>query len=194
MDNKKIVADLVHEIYSVSNNLMTELLKIVHFESIPKNQIFINENKRNESEYFILSGICRSYLINLDGEDITLSFFQDKSILTPNVARTLKGFSILNHQALTSLEVGIFNADKFVDLTRKYPEFRNFANIVLQNELILKVNKEISNASLPAKERLLEFRKQYKHLENIIPHPYIASYLGITNISLSRIRGDLANS
>ena len=62
----------------------------------------------------------------------------------------------------------------------------------MQNELARKVDKEIGLVSLTAKERLLKFRAQYPLLENLIPHPIIASYLGITNISLSRIRGDLA--
>ena len=67
-------------------------------------------------------------------------------------------------------------------------EIRNF---VLQNELILKVEKEIGLASLTAKERLIEFRKKYKHLENFVPHTDIASYLDIKNISLSCLRKDL---
>ena len=101
-------------------------------------------------------------------------------------------YSSLNFQALTDLEVGIFKAGGLVELMRENTELRAFANAVLQNELIRKVNKEIFNASFSARERLIEFRKQYKLLENLIPHTYIATYLGITNISLSRLRGELA--
>ena len=48
-----------------------------------------------------------------------------------------------------------------------------------------------SDEFFAAKERLIEFRNKYKILENLIPHTDIASYLGITNISLSRLRKDL---
>jgi hypothetical protein len=71
-------------------------------------------------------------------------------------------------------------------------EIRFFANTVLRNELIRKVDKEIGLASLTAKERLLQFRAWYDSMENKVPHPMIASYLGITNISLSRLRRALA--
>ncbi len=71
-------------------------------------------------------------------------------------------------------------------------EIRTFGNLVLQNELKSKVEKEIGLASLSAKERLIEFRKKYKILENFVPHTDIASYLGITNISLSRLRKELS--
>jgi hypothetical protein len=51
-----------------------------------------------------------------------------------------------------------------------------------------KVEKEIALASLKGKDRLLLLRKNYPNIENCIPHADIASYLGITTISLSRLR------
>jgi CRP-like cAMP-binding protein len=54
-----------------------------------------------------------------------------------------------------------------------------------------KVEKEIGLASFTAKKRLIRFREQYALLENLIPHTDIATYLGITNISLSRLRKEL---
>lgn len=70
-------------------------------------------------------------------------------------------------------------------------EIRDWGNSILKEELIKKTDKEISLASYTAKERLLQFREEYAILENLIPHPIIASYLGITNISLSRLRSDI---
>ena len=84
------------------------------------------------------------------------------------------------------------NAYEFEELMINNLEIRRFGNAVLRNELTRKVDKEIGLASLTAKERLLKFREQYPMLENLIPHTDIASYLGITNISLSRLRRDLA--
>jgi CRP-like cAMP-binding protein len=71
-------------------------------------------------------------------------------------------------------------------------DIREFGNMVLQNELLAKVEKEIGLASLNARERLILFREKYHFLENLISHVDIASYLGITNISLSRLRKELA--
>ena len=68
---------------------------------------------------------------------------------------------------------------------------REFGNMVLKIELQNKVDKEIGHASLTARERLLKFREQFSLLENLVPHTTIASYLGITNISLSRLRKEL---
>ena len=192
MDQNRIVANIIKSIHHVSINSINELVDITDYHSIQKDDIFIKKNTRDEYEYFVLSGTCRSYLINDEGEDITISFFLGGCVLTPNVARTSNNNSSLNFQALSDMEIGLFNAKKLVKLMQVNEELRSFANTVLQNELILKANKEINNASLSAKERLIEFRKQYHFLENQVPHTYIASYLGITTISLSRLRSDLA--
>jgi hypothetical protein len=66
-------------------------------------------------------------------------------------------------------------------------EIREFENSVMRQELVNNVQKEIRMASWTAKERLEQFLKDFSILENRIPHLMIASYLGITNISFSRL-------
>lgn len=162
------------------------------FERYDKGEVFIKRNNRNEKEYFVLSGVCKSYLINPEGDEITISLFTENSILSPYQIRTSKGISVLHFKALTDLELASINAKDFENLMINNIEIRSFANTVLQNELISKVEKEIGLASFTAKERLIQFRSKYKGLENTIPHADIASFLGITNVSLSRLRKDLA--
>jgi len=170
-----------------------EIKNLLVFKTIDKGEEFIKKNRKNESEYFVLSGICKSYLISPDGEEITVSFFPENTVLTPYGIRTPNNISNQYFKALSDVELVLINAKEFEKLMIENVEIRNFGNTVLQNELISKVEKEIGLASLSAKERLIEFRKKYRLLENLIPHTDIASYLGITNISLSRLRRDLMN-
>lgn len=185
------VKQIINQIYPVSGNTFNILNPLLQYETCNKGETFIFKNKQNKKEYFLLNGICKSYLINPDGEEITLSFFMEQSVLSPNTGRTSNGISNLNFQALTDLNFATVNASEFQQLMQKYPDIRNFGQKVLENELLLKVEKEIGFASLTAKERLLKFRERYPQLENRISHKDIASYLGITNISLSRLRKDL---
>ena len=99
--------------------------------------------------------------------------------------------SNLNFQASTDIRLGIMDASKFLDLMVDHLDIRDFGNMVLKIELQNKVEKEIGHASLTARERLIKFREQYPLLENLVPHTTIATYLGITNISLSRLRKEL---
>jgi len=189
MKNK--VKSIIDLIYPIAQRSFQKIECHLIYEAFKKGETFIKKNRRNEKEYFVIDGICKSYLINPEGEEITISFFLQRDILSPNQVRTSRGTSNLNFKALTDLQLASINADTFEKLMIEDIEIRNFANTVLQNELVVKVQKEIGLASLTAKERLLAFRKQYKALENLIPHTDIASYLGITNISLSRIRKEL---
>lgn len=190
----KAVKSIIDAAYPVSDKSFRLLAQLFEYQSISKGELFIQRGRPNKQEYFILEGICRSYLINPEGEEITISFFQAPAVLSPHITRTKNERSLLYFQAITDLEAACFSASALVDLMIENLEIRFFANFVLRNELIQKVNKEIGLASLTAKERLLRFREDFDALENKIPHPMIASYLGITNISLSRLRRDLAGS
>ena len=187
-----MLKEIINSIYPMSSNSLHEIESLVELKTITKGETFIKNNKRDSKEYFLLEGLCSSYLLNPEGEEVTLSFFDSKSVLSPYTTRTQEGVSKLNFQALTEIKLASINAYEFEKMMIENIEIRNFGNTVLRNELTQKVDKEIGMASLPAKERLLKFREQFPLLENLIPHSYIASYLGITSISLSRLRGNLA--
>ena len=187
-----MLREIIDKIYPVSGNALKEITNLVELVEVKKDETFIKKNRKNQSEYFLLSGICKSYLISPEGGDITISFFKDNSVLSPYTTRTKEEISMLHFKALTDVKLAALDAKEFEKLMINNLEIRNFGNTVLRNELSLKVEKEIGLASLTAKERLLKFREQFPSLENLIPHTDIASYLGITNISLSRLRKDLA--
>jgi len=186
-----MIKDIIQKISPVSETSLEAIVEIVEFIEYPKDEIFIRENKRNYKEYFVFEGVCRSFLLNPEGEEITISFFTDNTIISPYTTRTSNGLSNLNFQALTPLKVGLMDARRFEEFMVENLEIREFGNAVLRNELKHKVEKEIGMASLTAKERLLRFREKYPLLENLIPHTTISTYLGITNISLSRLRNEL---
>ena len=187
-----IVQEIILRNFKMSSTSLETIMGIVEYIEYQKNDIFIVEGKRDSREYFVLEGVCRSFLLNPDGEEITISFFSGKSIISPHTTRTINGYSNLNFQALTEVKMGVMNASRFEEFMVENLEIREFGNSVLRNELKKKVEKEIGMASQTAKERLIKFREDYPILENLIPHTIISTYLGITNISLSRLRNELA--
>lgn len=185
---KHIVKDIINSVYQVSTPSLEMVLSIAKYETLDKGELLIEKGKRNNKEYFVLDGICKSFLLNPEGNEITISFFTPKSIISPYTTRIKDQLSMINIRALTKLKVAAIDATAFEQLMIENLEIRNFGNSVLRNELMQKVEKEIGLASLTAKERLQILREKYPLLENMVPHTDIASYLGITNISLSRLR------
>ena len=186
-----MIRDIIQKISPMSETSLGAIIGIVDFIEYKKDEIFIRESKQNYNEYFVLEGVCRSFLLNPEGEEITISFFTDNTIISPYTTRIANGLSNINFQALTPLKLGVMDAAAFEEFMVENLEIREFGNLVLRNELRHKVEKEIGMASLTAKERLLRFREKYPLLENLIPHTTISTYLGITNISLSRLRNEL---
>ncbi len=186
------IKDLFNKILPLSEVSFSKLKTIFNSVSIKKDEVFIKIDQKNSSEYFIETGFARSFLVNPEGEEITLSFYKSGNALSPHITRTKLNKSLLNFQALTSVELIEFDADQFLNLMIENLKIRNLGNAILLNELISKTEKEMALASLTAKERLIGFRSEFGILENLIAHPIIASYLGITNVSLSRLRNEIA--
>jgi CRP-like cAMP-binding protein len=188
---KERTRPIVNKVSPVSEGSLDLMSDLILVEVYEKGDVFIDRGKKNNKEYFVYEGVCRSFLLSPEGEEVTISYFREGGVLSPNKTRTANQISHLNFQALTKLTVASLNADNFEQLMIKHIDIREFGNMVLQIELLSKVEKEIGLASLNAKERLVLFREKYHFLENLISHVDIASYLGITNISLSRLRKEL---
>ena len=167
---------------------LRKIQELAEFSLFEKGEMISRLGQPNQLEYFVIDGVCKSYLLSPDGEEITLSFFMSNSILSPFTTRSQNGVSIINLRALTRMEIATIDAFAFENLMVDDLAVRHFGNTVLRNELMNKVQKEIGFASLTAQKRLQNMRALYPNLENLVPHTDIASYLGITNVSLSRLR------
>lgn len=182
------ISPIIHSISPVSSKSIGKLADIVKYISIKKGEPISKVGQKNNLEYFVIEGICKSSLSTPEGENVTISFFMSNSIISPSSTRNQEGKSVINIQALTDVEIAAFDASEFEKLMIENLEIRDFGNSVLRIELMAKVQKEIALASLKGKDRLLILRKIYPNIENLVPHSDIASYLGITTISLSRLR------
>ena len=186
---------------------ISEVLQMLGLESVQARRIFLerfpsvfyekdktifHSGKQNASEYFLLNGILQRFNLNEKGEEITTGFYQDLAVVTPHFARTIHGKSIFSLRSLTPVEIIVMPVKEFDQLRMNDEEFMQFGQRVIEGELIKTVSTEIAFRSSTAKERLLHLRKVYPNIENLIPHTVIASYLGITQVSFSRLRNQLA--
>lgn len=182
------IGSIIRAVSDVSRESLEKIKEIIEYAHFKKGELIATAGRANNLEYFIIEGICKSFLHTPEGDEVTISFFMSSSILSPSTTRNKEGRSMINIRALTDIQVATIDADEFEKLMVEDLEIRHFGNSVLRNELMQKVQKEIALASLKGKERLQLLRNSYPNIENLIPHSDIASYLGITTISLSRLR------
>lgn len=153
-----------------------------------KMQLIFSKDKTNEYEYILVDGILHRFNMNEKGEIITTGLYMGPQIITPHFARTVNNKNIFSLQALTNVVLLEIPVKQLDELRYNVPEFRLFGQTVLENELAANLKTDIDYRSLTAKEKLTLLRKAFPGIENLVQHQVIASYLGITNVSLSRLR------
>lgn len=149
---------------------------------------------RDACEYFVLEGVLHRTVLGQEGEEITTAFHTAGSVVTPHFARTRHGNSLFNLEALTPARVFEVDVHHFDAWRAAHEPMRHFGMRVVERELLETMMQSTAFRERSARERLIALRQHMPGLENQVPHTTIASYLGITPVSFSRLRNELARS
>ncbi|QQT25819.1 Crp/Fnr family transcriptional regulator [Sphingobacterium spiritivorum] len=161
---------------------------------LDKGSHIFSEGQVNNSEYVLLSGILHRCNACEKENIVTTGFYNSKSLITPHFLRTRNNKSIFSLQAVTDVILAEISLKEYKRLHKLNKEFEVFERHFVQEEILQISHNKVFLRCYDTKERLLFFREQFPDLEDNIPHGLIASYLGITHVSLSRLRGEIAKS
>ncbi|MCB1189197.1 MAG: Crp/Fnr family transcriptional regulator [Leptospiraceae bacterium] len=166
-------------------------LESFHEEHLNKNEFFSRGGEIGGKLGFICSGFMRAFHIADNGNEYTKTFFRVGDFVAPLGTLTNKKESPIALQTLTKVKLLSAKYDVIEQLLLKHHCLEHATRIMIQNEWVKKEIREIRLVTLSAEERYKIFLEEYKGLNEIIPWYYIASFLGITPVSLSRIRAKL---
>jgi len=178
----------INKISPLEHSVMVELELIATYQFIAKGDHIATAGHPFSFEVFVINGLVRTYFKVNDELEYNSSFYQNDQFLSPHFSRTREVNSIINIQALEDTEVALFEEKSFTQLRYRYPSLLQLGNHVAQQELISKYRKELLMATRTAHERYENFMKEFPQLINRLPLQQIAMYLGISPVSLSRIR------
>lgn len=183
----------LHTIFKPENFNSDELALILsQFEEVnfKKNDYLIEKGKTANYYFFVAAGFLRSYTIDLEGNDITTKFFVENDIVIDWHSYFLKKPCKESIQALTA---GIGWKIHFSDFMKLFhiESFREVGRTRLINNYFELKNHSISIIADQAKDRYLNLMKEKPKLVQNVPLKHIATYLGITDTSLSRIRKEI---
>lgn len=163
-----------------------------HQKRLERGEWLLTVGQRCHHAFFILRGVVRQYSIDKRGREHTLFFAAEGQFLANIEAVCLNMPSSYFIQALEDLEVIMLSE---TDLRKLSEETKHFGELRLRllHEHILHQQKRITQLQADtAEERYLTFVEDYPEMMLRVPQHHIASYLGITPESLSRIRKSLA--
>jgi len=161
--------------------------------NLKKDEYFVKQGSRPERLALISSGIFRVFCLSESGDEKTLAFRTKGQFLaafTPFLEERVSWYSI---QALTEAELVSIPIMDYISLSSGHSCWDKVIKSILLQLFIEKEDRERSFLIEDASTRYGKFRKTFPELENLIPQFHIASYLGISPVSLSRIRKKIKN-
>lgn len=170
-------------------NRIIPLFKKVKFY---KNDYLLKEGKIENLYWFLEQGYVRSYVIDLKGNDITTEFYSKGDIVIDWSSFFLRNPTREYIQALTDCMCWQLDFDTFQKLFHSIETFREQGRTRLVQSYLSSKNHRISTIADQAKERYLQLLKARPHIIRNVQLKHIATFLGITNYSLSRIRREIS--
>jgi len=173
---------------SLSKEDQQAIVNEIRLEEFPKGTVLFNQGDIPTACYFILKGCVRQYSIDADGREVTSNFYtEEQAIAIFNHHKTDKS-SDYTFVCVEDSVMVVGALDKEQDMYTKHPQLESMTRRMME-ENFSQVQDEFAAfiASSP-EERVKTFLMKRRTLIDRVPQHQLASYLGITPESLSRIK------
>jgi len=185
------VIDTLNYFYPVSEGIKDYFRKHTFPCSFRKGKLLLKAGEICDHIYFIKKGAVRGFI--RDGaKDITTWITAENEIVSSISSLDMKEPAQENMQAIENCELLALTYSDFQDLYIKFPEFNILARKLLQKYYQDAERRAFIARVTKAEKKYRLFLIRYGHLANRIPLKYIASFLGITLETLSRVRKKLS--
>ena len=181
-----ILFEFISKYVTLTEEEQKAIISLNIFRSVKKGTILLREGQKTKESYFVLKGCIRTYYV-VNGEEKTTAFYTEMDALTPPcvISKTPSEFyiSCIEDSILT-----VSDLDMELEINSKFPKFETMCRI-LSEELLAKERIDFDGFKTSSPEqRYLNLIEKRPDLVQRVPQHQLASYLGITPQSLSRLR------
>lgn len=178
---RKVLPDLTDEKF----DLISEKSKLI---TLQRREIICRQGDICNLKIFVAKGLLRNYSISENGSEHILQFVNEMSWTTDPESFYTNIPSKLNIEALEASDVFVFNLEDFHQLREEIPSLGIFTEKLLTKKSMEINNRLLVNISSTPEDKYLYFTENHPDLLNRVPLHMIASYLGISRETLSRVR------
>jgi len=189
--------DILRFVYQHPLFSQSDLTKIFqrHQEIIMKKGEFLLSKGHVANEYYILqTGLVRTYLYDYLGNEITTDFSEEKQIVieVSSIFQRIPSQEYI--QCLTDCKLWKIDYEAFQELFHDIPALREWGRAWMADILFQSKKRATEMITEPTKTRYLRLLNERPQIIQQAPLKYIASFLGVTDTSLSRIRKDIIST
>ncbi len=158
---------------------------------LQRKEIICKQGEVCNLKIFVAKGLLRNYSISEDGNEHILQFVNEMSWTTDPESFYNNTPSKLNIEAMKFSEIFAFNLDDFAELREQIPELNIFVENILTRKSMEIHKRLLMNISSSPEEKYLDFINTYPDIFNRVPLHMVASYLGLSRETLSRVRRNI---
>jgi CRP-like cAMP-binding protein len=184
--------DYISRYVNLSSEEELILLEKTNYRKYLKGQFVVQQGDVCRYESFVVSGCLKTFYIDRKGKEHIIMFAVEDwwtADLGSFITQTPADYNV---QCIENSELIQFTYENLEELYLKIPKLERFFRIIIQKAFSASQKRIVRNFSLSAKERYLKFRTEYPLIEKRVPQYMIASYLGISQEFLSKIRNKTA--
>lgn len=191
-----IESQLLTRIFSRDNLSASDMEKVLSSFTLVefrKHDFLFKEGQILNHYYFLETGFIRSFIYDYDGNEVTTKFYSEPEIVIDWTSFMLRTPTQENFQANTDCVCWSLEFNVFQELFNSIEGFRESGRGRFANSYFELKKHHLSIISLSAKERYLSLIEEHPEIIHKASLKHIATYLGITDTSLSRIRKEIAS-
>lgn len=159
---------------------------------ISKNELLLKENKISKDTYFLENGFVRSFTFDKDGQEVTTNLFSAPYFFNDFLSFFKQQPTTENYQTLTNCKIWKMSYEDVQTNFHNILEFREFGRMMLVMNYSNLHERMLGMIKDTAETRYLKLMKKHIDIFQNVPLKIIASYLGVTDSSLSRIRKEIS--
>ena len=164
----------------------------LEFEAVKKGSFLWRAGERCNSIYFITSGIVRLFFYTEEGEENTVHFISENKFITDPESLRIQTPSSVSCIAATDTNVVVIKSQTLKKFDTEVYEWHELIRKITEKTLFDKIKARDSLFQKESKERYIAFLKLFPTVANHVPANQIASYLGISQFTLSHLKKEIA--
>ena len=187
MDTK--IATFIQNIHPLSDDILEDVIS--HFQHLeyPKNYLLLKQGRPCKHLWFLIQGAVRYFYTDEDGKDSNVWFSLDTDVITDAPSFVSHKPSNECIQLLEDSELYAIERNNLYSLLQKHHSFALWHIRLVEKHYVSQIEERTSDLQfLTAKQRYEKLLLQFPNISNRISLGHIASYLNITQETLSRIR------